>query len=135
MNTPRFVTAAFLAIGTAVLISGCSSHPVAREAAVPEPVSTMRIGLTEWEIVTPDRSLATGEVTFHVTNVGATAHDFVATGELGTWRTPVLRPGAESELVVRTVPGELLHLDCGVPGHHSAGMHERLQVTTEPETP
>jgi hypothetical protein len=117
----------------ALVVGGCAGSPQTTESAG-RPVSLMRVGLSEWAITTPDRALLPGDVTFRVTNVGASAHDFIVRGRLGDWKTPVLDPGEQAELMVEVGPGEQLDLDCGLPGHHAAGMHTKVSVVEEPST-
>jgi hypothetical protein len=113
--------------------TGCAGAE--RQAPQGAPaVSTMRIGLTEWSVVTPSVPVTPGEVSLEVTNAGATAHDLLVSGKRGTWRTPLLGPGEKSILIIDTVAGEMLHFDCAVAGHHSAGMHEQVRVAGRPSS-
>lgn len=129
-----------MAVGLAgvLLLSGCSGLTQApaepRPVAAASVVDRLRVGLTEWEIGTPQVVLAAGTVTFRVTNAGSAPHDLVVRGRRGTWGTPVLDPGEQTSLVVEAVAGERLHLDCSVAGHHAAGMHTALRVIREPRT-
>lgn len=86
-------------------------------------------------------------VTFHVVNVGSTAHDWTLTsqdfehdeedlreredgGE--AVKTPLLDPGEEYNLTVtfgEDYSGEITHI-CSVPGHRGAGMEGTLAVGT-----
>lgn len=126
------------AFGTAVALLvagvGCAGQEGTRPVASGEPVSEVRVGLTEWSITVPEQALAPGTVTIRVTNVGAAAHDLSVRGRRGTWRTPVLRPGEKALLTVQTGAGEDLHLDCTVTGHHAAGMHGALPVAAFPQS-
>jgi hypothetical protein len=111
----------------AICLTGCSDTHTSAPTDL-APVDALRVGLTEWTVVVPRTPVTPGEVRLEVTNVGATAHDLVVTGTRGTWRTPLLDPGESSTLVVETADAEVLHLECRVAGHHSAGMHEKVTV-------
>jgi plastocyanin len=118
--------AAVLALG------GCAGQP--GDARDDGPVTDhVRIGLTEWTVETGGVRASAGEVTLVVTNTGATGHDVVVHGSEGTWGTPVLEPGESHEVVVETVPGEVLDLVCTVTGHRAAGMSTTLAVAAEDE--
>ena len=126
--------AAALASG-ALLLGGCSTQDGTDAAGAPLPVvSHLRVGLTEWEITTRPAVLAAGTVTFEVTNAGSAPHDLVVRGHLGTWETRHLSPGERTRLVVEAAPGEQLHLDCDLAGHHAAGMHGALDVAPRSPT-
>lgn len=122
-------TAAVTAALVGITAGACGAEPT--DSHTGAPTDAMRVGLTEWEITTQPRPLEPGEVTLTITNAGATRHDLVVHGEEGRWQTPLLAPGQHYELLVTTAPGEVLHLDCGVTGHHAAGMHSRLPVADE----
>jgi hypothetical protein len=93
-----------------------------------EVVDELRVGLTEWSIETGPVEAVAGDVAVVVTNTGGTEHDLIVHGRHGTWRTPMLAPGERFELLVRTAPGEQLHLECTVTGHHAQGMHAEVPV-------
>lgn len=116
-----------LSAAAGVLVAGCG---VSDEVVGPlgEPASEVAIGLTEWALVTGADGPAPGNVTVDVTNSGATAHDLVVEGEHGRWQTPVLAAGETHTLEIVVAAGEVLHLECTVPGHHSQGMHLLLQA-------
>jgi hypothetical protein len=138
-ETPRrpvlaavLTTTLALAIAVVAMVGalGSSRHDSGQtEGPAPDE---LRVGLTEWSIVLPVHQVAPGRVALVVTNAGATGHDLVVEGVHGGWRTPVLEAGEQADLLIRTAPGETLHLDCSVPGHHSAGMHLELLVAEDP---
>lgn len=133
---------ATMAAGAALvlLLGGCAegqqpapASPGDQAQQVAEhPVSTVRVGLTEWTIVTSDSEVRPGRVTLVVTNTGATEHDLDVQGRAGHWQTPVLDPGQRVTLTVRARPGETLALWCAEPGHRAQGMHTVLRATTRP---
>jgi len=91
---------------------------------------TVRVGLTEWKILTSVDHVPSGTVRLRVTNAGATEHDLVVEGRAGTWRTDDLDPGAAQRLSVEARPGETLRLWCSEPGHETQGMHTTLRVAS-----
>lgn len=120
--------------GGAVL-SACERtgpEPAGTTGASGTPVSSLRLGLTEWAIQASADQVAPGTVEVLVTNAGGTGHDVVVTGQAGEWATPVLGPGETYELTLETVAGEELSLVCTVAGHHAAGMHSTLPVAAAP---
>lgn len=123
----------------AVLLGGCGSAPpsVAHPGSHARPAAehaalAVRVGLTEWTIVTSTSFVRPGRVSLHVTNTGATEHDLEVQGRAGRWKTPVLDPGQQATLSVRARPGETLALWCTEPGHRAQGMHTVLRATTRP---
>lgn len=86
-------------------------------------VDQVRVGLTEWTIVTSATHVASGEITFVVTNTGATQHDLVVRGRRGRWHSAHLAPGARTRLSVTAQAGEQLALWCSLSGHEAQGMH------------
>lgn len=108
-------------------LHGDRAQPVAEHA-----VSEVRVGLTEWTIVTSAPLVRPGRVRLVVTNTGATEHDLDVQGRAGRWETPVLDPGQRARLTVRARPGETLALWCAEPGHRAQGMHTVLRATTRP---
>ena len=124
----------------AVLLGGCAGggqQPVSQAGsdarlAAERAASSVRVGLTEWTIVTSTSFVRPGRVRLVVTNTGATEHDLAVQGRAGHWRTPVLEPGQRAALTVRARPGEALALWCTEPGHRAQGMHAVLRATTRP---
>ena len=129
MRDSRILLAVLVSVLLLLLVAcgGTStSEPVS--AATASPSDTLRVGLTEWTIVTSTAEVLPGRVTLTVTNTGATEHDLYVAGDAGQWETPDLRPGERDELTVTARPGERLHLWCDVPGHRAQGMHTELEV-------
>lgn len=116
------------AVAATFLLGACSGDPGPPAPSAPA-VDVLPVGLNEWEIATSGHDVAPGAVTLRVLNVGAAAHDLHVRGAAGQWRTPVLGPGEGADLVIETEPGEQLHLDCTLTGHHAAGMHAVVDVS------
>ena len=110
-------------------LSGCGG-PASSEAtgASQAPARHVRVGLTEWNVAVSSARVLPGRVRLTVTDAGATEHDLVVAGALGSWSTPDLAPGQRARLWVRARPGEVLRLWCSRPGHRAQGMHTTLAV-------
>ena len=135
-STPALVTAG---TALALLLGGCAEGQQAlpsqgghAQAVAEHAVAKLRVGLTEWTIVTSASLVRPGQVRLVVTNTGATEHDLEVQGRAGRWETPVLDPGQRTTLTVRARPGETLALWCTEPGHRTQGMHTVLRATTRP---
>lgn len=126
------MVAAGLAAGVLAACEADGTPAGSSPGAGESPAATVRLGLTEWSIEASATLLAPGWVDVVVTNSGGAAHDVSITGEAGTWATPVLAPGEQSELRIQAVPGEELSLVCTVGGHQAAGMHRTLSVAEAP---
>jgi hypothetical protein len=114
-----------LAAAGALAAAACASAAPPPSAA---PARDVRVGLTEWEIVTSAAVLAPGAVTLTVTNAGATAHDLRVATDARETGVPLLQPGAAQPLRVTVAAGEQVRLWCSVPGHRRQGMETTLQV-------
>lgn len=130
----RRLRAAAQVLATVLTVAGLVTA-CARDEAPSAPrgqaTAELRLGLVEWDIETGGVQLLPGEVQVRVTNAGGARHDVVIHGEQGTWESPVLEPGASHEMVITTVAGEELSLVCSLTGHHSQGMHARIDVVEE----
>lgn len=120
---------AVVVVLAATAVACAPPSPPAPEQA---PAAVLRIGLTEWTVETSAAVVLPGEVEVVVTNAGATGHDVLVHGEVGTWGTRVLGPGEQQTFTVTAVADEVLALECTVAGHHSAGMHAQVDVAPEP---
>lgn len=121
------ILAGLSALLVAVALTGCGAQADEPTVTGP-PRAEIRVGLTEWTIETGHAEASAGTVQLTVTNTGATTHDLVVVGALGKWATPLLASGESAGLTISTEPGEQLHLDCSVTGHHDQGMHTTLPV-------
>lgn len=126
------VAVAGAAVAGLLLLGSCGSgDPASGTRSVGDaPQRHVRVGLTEWTVVTSATAVPAGRVRLTVTNTGATEHDLVVQGDAGRWHTPVLDPGDESTLVIRAEAGEQLSLWCDEPGHRAQGMQTALRVAS-----
>lgn len=121
---PALLALAFLAgCGGPASSSGFAD---ASQGASQGATHQVRVGLTEWSIEVSSSRVVPGRVRLVVTNAGATEHDLVVAGKLGSWSTHDLAPGQRARLVVRARGGEVLRLWCSMPGHRAQGMHTTL---------
>jgi uncharacterized cupredoxin-like copper-binding protein len=116
-NRPPLVVAALAAFGAALVITACA--PAAQE---------VEVGLTEFEIDMP-ASIAAGDVTFNISNMGTFPHNFEIEGEGVEEVLPEdLAPGESGTLEVTLEPGTYT-IYCPVEGHRGEGMETELEVT------
>ena len=78
---------------------------------------------SELKFTVSKKTLASGRVTFKVTNKGTLEHDFKIAGKV----TPKLKPGKTVSLTVTLKKGKAPYL-CTVPGHAAAGMKGVITV-------
>lgn len=111
---------------------GEAAPPAAASAAAAGgvPATTVNLDMEDIKFV-PDSLTIPGntDVTIHITNKGATAHDF-SIDELGI-STGDVQPGATIDVKVNAKPGAYTYY-CNVPGHEAAGMKGTLTVTETP---
>jgi uncharacterized cupredoxin-like copper-binding protein len=91
---------------------------------------TIEVQEKEFKIELPSlKTLAQGEYTFVVHNVGQAEHDLVVEGpDLSTGnRTAVIPPGGEAKLTVSLGAGSYT-LYCSVDSHRQSGMETKLAV-------
>lgn len=127
----RRLRAVPLAVTGILAVAGCGG-PARSDVPVPAhgpPVGRVRVGLVEWAVETSSHRVLPGRVRLTVTNAGATTHDLVVSGLLGSWSTPDLAPGQQARLTVRARPGEVLRLWCSMRGHRTEGMHTTLSAS------
>ena len=111
----------------AVALTGACTAPP--DAIRSQSAATVRVGLLEWEITTDAAAVEVGEVTFRVTNAGATAHDLaVDVGAGNPSATRLLPAGETATLVVDVTDTDEVALWCTVAGHRRQGMESQLQV-------
>ena len=121
MPWPRQCTVLAATVVLAILAASCAADRTV--SAQDAPLSHhVRIGLTEWSVVTGPQRFAAGSVTALVTNAGSTTHDLRIEGPRVAVQTRLLRPGQQAVLRFTTRPGQALRLWCTVPGHDEAGM-------------
>ncbi|CAN5868957.1 hypothetical protein BH23ACT10_BH23ACT10_25380 [soil metagenome] len=114
---------------TSALLGACATAAPVTPAEAVAPATEVRVGLTEWDIVTDGSELAAGPVELTITNVGSTAHDLRAAIDGGTTAaTPLLQRGERQQLTFDAPAGATVELWCTVPGHDAQGMHTTLAV-------
>lgn len=141
-RTLTFATAATLALAALAT----ASPAAAQTASTPTHV---RVTLKEMSITLSVATIPAGAVIFDITNTGAVEHELVvlktdiAEGSLpdneeeagkaaevgNAGEIDPVPPGATLSLSLTLGPGNYL-LVCNKPGHHAAGMHAALTVTT-----
>ncbi len=131
-------TAAVVLTPLLLVVAGCGAGPGSDLVVEPQPnqdvvkvdpeSDPVRVGLTEWTIVTSVQEVHPGRVTLLVTNTGGTEHDLVVKGRGGEWATHPLEPAEQAKLVVHAEKAEVLRLWCSEPGHEAQGMHTTLKV-------
>ena len=90
----------------------------------------VRVGLTEWEVVTSATAVSPGPVRLTVTNAGATAHDLRIAGA-ADGAVPLLAPGERRTVTLNVVADGVLTLWCDVPGHRAQGMELEVPVPAD----
>jgi uncharacterized cupredoxin-like copper-binding protein len=116
--------AALLAL---VAAAGCGSSG-GDTAPTGRPGSVVDVTLRDYTIDCPScGSLAAGQVTFHVTNQGPSAHNLTV-GQAATMlnTTQNFPEGQQRDVTVDLHPGSYT-LYCSIPGHEAKGM--KLDVT------
>jgi uncharacterized cupredoxin-like copper-binding protein len=122
-NRPPLVVAALAAFGAALVITACAPADDGGSAA-----QEVEVGLTEFEIDMP-ASVAAGDVTFNISNMGTFPHNFEIEGEGVEEVLPEdLAPGESGTLEVTLEPGTYT-IYCPVEGHRGEGMETELEVT------
>jgi uncharacterized cupredoxin-like copper-binding protein len=106
------------------VIAVAATTPVQLAAARPAPdahaaATTVQVSGKEFSFKLSTKSIARpGTVTFNFRNAGTMLHDFKINGK----KTPLIKPGKTSKLVVSfKKKGKYSYL-CTVPGHAAAGM-------------
>jgi uncharacterized cupredoxin-like copper-binding protein len=143
----------FLTFSTAAIIALAGAVSTMSPAAAAEPTTAtathVSVTLSEMSIKLSVATIPAGPVIFDITNAGAAEHELVvlktdiAEGALPDNEEEVgkaaevgnageidpVPPGATLSLSLTLGPGKYL-LVCNKPGHHGAGMHAALTVTT-----
>jgi len=115
---------------------------VALLGAVPQPhrgvATTVNVKLTEWTVVLSQASVATGPVTFVVTNAGSIPHGFEVEGQGIEQEVETIQPGASDTLTLTLKPGSYeVYCPVGSDSHKKLGMETHLKVVsaTSPALP
>jgi plastocyanin len=130
-----FIIASFVLFGAmlaAVEVFGVEEHEAeaGHAAGGGEVGQTIHVQEKEFKIVLPAlKTLAPGNYSFVVRNVGKTAHDLVIEGGTLTAaeKTPTIGPGKEATLKVALSKGTYT-LYCSIDGHRQLGMVAKLGV-------
>ena len=117
------ITAAVIALALPACAAQATTGPKVASDAV-------RVGLTEWEVVTSAAAVSPGPVRLTVTNAGATPHDLRVAGA-AEGAVPVLASGERRTLTLKAVADGVLTLWCDVPGHRAQGMELEVPVSAE----
>ena len=124
MGTMKWVKGfAFLLLGIALLVSGCST--VAQSKAPEQPEVTLKeysIGSSEIRLPVSDKP-----VRLTIKNKGTSPHDFVVK-ELGI-DTGILKPGESVTIEMKAQDAGTYQAVCSLPGHAEAGMAAKVIVS------
>jgi uncharacterized cupredoxin-like copper-binding protein len=136
----RSVIGIVMAVG--VIATGCAA-PAAAAAT-----KTVNATVTEFKIQADAKRVATGDVTFTITNKGATTHEFVVIKtDLAPEALPKdvdggvaeggpiavvdeaedILPGTTTTLTVKVEPGRYVYI-CNLAGHYTGGMRGAFEV-------
>lgn len=101
---PLRIPTAVAVAALAITLAGCTNEPASPPNSAANsgpPTSTLRIGLTEWDINLPKASARPGTLSFTVINTGSATHE-LAVSQSGTRlaKTPLLAPGERTRLHV-----------------------------------
>jgi hypothetical protein len=98
--------------------------------ATPDPVkypSRTGVDLTEWEIRSSYRTLATGRVVFSANNLGEDDHNLSVRSGATEYGKVDVAPGDNTALVLQLTPGTYT-LYCSLTGHEESGMRTDITV-------
>ncbi|MBI4260560.1 MAG: hypothetical protein HY658_08335 [Actinobacteria bacterium] len=141
MRKPSVRTAGIAVLGAVALVAGACGGG---------DEGTVTTTLSDFEIVLAPSSVASGEVTFDITNNGPSTHEFVVfdtglaedqlptdeNGDVDEEGSPDITvvdevedigSGADATLTVTLDAGTYV-IVCNLPGHYAAGMHTTITV-------
>lgn len=140
-----------LATGAIIAITAATTAPAAAESPTTPatPATHVAVTLKEMAVLLSASTIPAGAVVFDITNTGAVEHELVILKTtIGEGALPAnnevvgkaaevghvdeidpVAVGATVSLSVTLGPGNYLII-CNKPGHHAAGMHATLTVTT-----
>jgi uncharacterized cupredoxin-like copper-binding protein len=131
-----------IAMAVGVIATGCAA-PAAAAAA-----KAVNVTMTEFKIQADAKRVAAGDVTFTITNKGATTHEFVIIRtDLAATALPKdadggvaeggpisvvdeaedILPGTTTVLTVKVEPGRYVYI-CNLAGHYTGGMRGAFDV-------
>jgi manganese oxidase len=133
ISVAGFVLAAVVVgMVTVAALLGTSSADAGDAVAAPVPEGPVAVELSDFAIDMSAATVASGEIAFEVSNVGAAPHDLKIDGVDGA-QTPMLESGDSASLTVDLDPGTYSVI-CDVPGHAGIGMTTELTVVAADET-
>lgn len=128
-----------LAASVVLILAACGASTSGGYSGTPTPKGGVASGgsgggssisVTEKEFsITPSKvTAAPGQITFHIKNTGAVAHDITVDVNGAIHSSPLVQPGTtETWSVTINTPGTYA-MYCSVPGHRQAGMNGSLTV-------
>lgn len=141
-----------IAVAVGIVATGCSAPAAAPASPPPPPAPAKAVNatVTEFKIQTDSTKVVAGEVTFTITNKGATTHEFVilktdlspdalpkdADGGVAEGGSIALvdeaediLPGTTKTLTVKVEPGKYTYI-CNLAGHYAGGMRGGFEAVT-----
>jgi len=128
VNATSRTFAGMLAIA---LASAACLAPRASAPAASGTGTAIQVSAREYQFQPAALTVKAGDVTFEVTNVGATTHEFeVLQGTTTVDEMEGLVPGSTHRLTVTLAAGEYSYV-CKIAGHDSLGMKGTITVTAD----
>ena len=113
-------------VGVSLAAAALAWTPAPRHRAEPAEV---RVTLSEWKVELSAASVATGPVTFTITNAGTIPHAFEVEGHGIEKETKIIQPGTSTTLTLTLKPGTYeVYCPVGSDSHKKLGMESHLQV-------
>ena len=95
----------------------------------PSDSAAVSVKLSEWKVELSEPTVATGPVTFTITNVGGIPHAFAVEGQGIERETQPVQPGSSTRLTLSLAPGAYdVYCPVGGESHKKLGMEAHLQV-------
>ena len=114
----------------ALLALAVVAKPAPRAGREPVAVVAVSAKLSEWKVELSERTVASGPVTFAVTNDGSIPHALEVEGQGIEQETAVIQPGASATLTLTLKPGSYeVYCPVGADSHKKLGMMTHLRVT------
>ena len=117
----------FLALVGAAVVAACGGGAPA--SAPPPPAGAVTVEVKEYQFTPATLSVAAGDVTYYVRNVGTQEHEFeIFKGDQVVTEIEGLVPGLAKNLTVKLEAGDYTYV-CKINGHDQLGMKGTLTVT------